>query len=272
VWYVLDQCEHDDLRASPGVIEKHWFLQRRLRLVCVVSIPIPVLAAFYVSEQAENLDHCVGTGANGEPVIRWPLLRNWIGGLVNAGWRDDGAALVEFAVSLPLLMVFVVGIFDFSNAFTLKQKFTNIARDAARAAAADPANDLQSTLPMSVTDAFQVVDSYLLANNINDCGITTGGTPSGLTWTFSVTATSGSPCGITLIINRGYYFPVTGAILPTVSCTSQPPGRSQTAIIGTCVSIQYNYSWRFGRVASLLGRTATLPSTISAAAVAMNEN
>ncbi len=202
-----------------------------------------------------------------------PLSQNWICGLINAGWRDEGAALVEFAVALPLLMVFVVGIFDFSGAFTLKQKFTNVARDAARAAAADPANDLQSPSlpPLSVNDAFQVVDSYLIANNLNDCGITlASGTSSNLTWTFSVTATSSSPCGIRLIINRGYYFPITGATLP-VTCASQNPG-AQTAVIGTCVSIQYAYPWRFRRVASLLGRTATLPSSISAAAVAMNEN
>ena len=80
-------------------------------------------------------------------------------------------------MTLPLLVVFVVGIFDFSSAFTLKQKLTNVARDAARAAAADPANDLQSSSPMSVNDAFQVVDSYLLANNLNDCGITLSSSP-----------------------------------------------------------------------------------------------
>ncbi|MFZ0861662.1 MAG: TadE/TadG family type IV pilus assembly protein [Candidatus Sulfotelmatobacter sp.] len=193
----------------------------------------------------------------------------WINRLARFGWRDEGAAqLVEFAVSLPLLVVFVVGIFDFSNAFTLKQKLTNIARDAARAAAADPANDLQSGSPASVSDAFQVVDSYLLANNINDCGITLSSSPAGLTWTSTA---SGSGCALTLVINRGYYFPLTGAALPSVNCTSQNPG-AQTAIIGTCVSIQYAYPWRFGRVASLLGRTATLPNSISATAVAMNEN
>jgi Flp pilus assembly protein TadG len=219
------------------------------------------------------LAYRIGPRAHGESVIRWSCLRNWITGLARFGWRADGAAqLVEFAVSLPLLVVFVVGIFDFSNAFTLKQKFTNVARDAARAAAADPANDLQlpSAVPMSVADAFQVVDSYLLANKINDCGITTGATRSGLTWTFTVTASSGSPCGIKLIINRGYYFPVTGATLP-VNCASQNPG-AQTAIIGTCVSIQYNYPWRFKKVASLLGPTVTLPPTVYAVAVAMNEN
>ena len=51
---------------------------------------------------------------------------------------------MEFAVALPLQVVFVVGIFDFSGAFTLKQKLTNVARDAARAAAAAPSNDLVS--------------------------------------------------------------------------------------------------------------------------------
>ena len=92
-------------------------------------------------------------------------------GRIRSGWRDDHAAqLVEFAVSLPLLVLFVVGIFDFSNAFTLKQKLTNVARDAARTAAAEPSSDLQSALPMSVVDAFQDIDNYLLANNLSDCG------------------------------------------------------------------------------------------------------
>ncbi|MFZ0759119.1 MAG: TadE family protein, partial [Candidatus Sulfotelmatobacter sp.] len=59
------------------------------------------------------------------------------------GTTDDRAAqIVEFALSLPLLVVFVVGIFDFSGALTLKQKLTNAAREGARVAAADPANDL----------------------------------------------------------------------------------------------------------------------------------
>ena len=58
--------------------------------------------------------------------------------------ESGGAQLVEFAVALPLLVVFVVGIFDFSGAFTLKQKLTNVARDTARAAAAAPSNDVVS--------------------------------------------------------------------------------------------------------------------------------
>ena len=209
-------------------------------------------------------------------MTRFFHLRTWLPGLAGRGWRDDRAAqLVEFAVSLPLLVVFVVGIFDFSNAFTLKQKLTNAARDGARVAAADPASDLSSPIPVpaSVIDAFQVVHNNLLANNINDCSIPNANAPtttSGLTWTYTGTANC-PPGGLTIIINRGYYFPATGATLPSVNCTSQSPG-GLTAVIGTCVSIQYAYPWRFGKVASLLGSAASLPTQVTAAAVAMNEN
>jgi len=190
---------------------------------------------------------------------------------------EDATQLAEFAVTLPLLVVFVVGIFDFSGAFTLKQKLTNIARDAARAAAADPATDLNNGLPYSVSDAFYVFDNYLLANNINDCGIGSM-TPSPvtgqkLTWWVNVNSTSGSPCGITFKINRGYYFPL-GALSPppTTGCVPLQPASGVTQVVSTCVSIQYSYQWRFGRVASLLGNNAILPSSISAIAVAVNEN
>lgn len=204
-------------------------------------------------------------------------LRNWFCSFVGRGCRDDRAAqLVEFAVTLPLLVVFVVGIFDFSNAFTLKQKLTNIARDAARTAAGDPANDLLSystSAPVSVIDAFQVIDNYLTANKISDCGVTqaSGILSPPLTWQFTVASTSSSPCGITLTINRGYFFPLTGGTLPSASCSSQA-STGQTIVIGTCVSIQYSYQWKFGRVASLLGTSATLPPQITAIAVALNEN
>jgi Flp pilus assembly protein TadG len=202
-----------------------------------------------------------------------------LAGLRRGICADQRAAqLVEFAVALPLLVLFVVGIFDFSGAYTLKQKLTNITRDAARVAAADPATDLSSTFskgnaPASVVDAFNVVDNYLVANQISDCGVTASSvTSSGtLTWQFKVTPSSGSPCGIILTINRGYVFPQNATTPPSVTCASQTVG-SATAIVGTCVSLQYAYSWRFGRVSSLFGSTTTLPPQISGIGVALNEN
>ena len=97
--------------------------------------------------------------------------------LLRRAWTDVRAAqIVEFAVSLPLLVVFVVGIFDFSRRVSVKQKLMNAAREAARVAASDPANDLggsasPSGVPASISDANQVVDNYLLSEKINDCGL-----------------------------------------------------------------------------------------------------
>ena len=195
-------------------------------------------------------------------------------------WREERAAqIVEFAVALPLLIVFVVGIFDFSSAFTLKQKLTNIARDTARTAAAEPTSDLGNPtgtgnpVPLSVSDAFYVIDNYLKQNNINDCGISVSNytNPGTLTWKFSVPATSSSPCGITIIVNRGYYFPLPFLNQPPgPDCTVHPnPGSAQ--MVGTCISVQYTYPWRFGQAASLLGRTTLLPQMITAQAVSENE-
>ena len=188
-----------------------------------------------------------------------------------SGLDDRAAQLVEFAVSLPLLVVFVVGIFDFSGAFTLKQKLTNIARDAARAAAADPAGDLSLSRPISVNDAFQIIHNYFAANQLNDCGITQSTSPLNLKWTSTGTGNGCPSGGLQIIINRGYYFPATGGTPPTVNCTSQAPGSGVGALIGTCVSIQYAYPWKFGQAALLFGRSTALPN-ISAVGVALNEN
>ena len=199
------------------------------------------------------------------------------------GIRADERAsqLVEFAVALPLLVLFVVGIFDFSGAYTLKQKLTNITRDAARVAAADPATDLSNTCagsactaPASVADAFNVVDNYLKANQISDCGVTASNLTSigTLTWQYQVPPSGSPPCGITLIINRGYVFPQTGATQPSVTCTQTTSIGSGNAVVGTCVSVQYTYNWKFGRVSSFFGSATTLPPQIPAIGVALNEN
>jgi len=181
--------------------------------------------------------------------------------------RDERAAqIVEFAVSLPLLVVFVVGIFDFSGALSLKQKLTNAAREAARVAAADPANDLSgsaSGVPVSVSDAFQVVDNYLLSENINPCGLAAA-TPvqNGTTLTWTSTAAGCPPSALTLTINRG-------CITKQTIATS-----ATTDLVDTCVTIQYPYKWRFNSVITLLVPNAKYGGVtyISANATAFNEN
>lgn len=189
--------------------------------------------------------------------------------------RDDqrAAQIVEFAVSLPLLIVFVVGIFDFSGAYTLKHKLSNAAREGARAAAAAPSNDLTATTPASVIDAFEVIKNYFVINGLNHCGISPGASQSGLTWTFTANGNGCPAGGLTLVINRGYYFPPTGAA-PPANCAAQAPGSGQIAVVATCVSVQYAYQWTFSRVISLLvgSNTYASISILTTNAVALNEN
>ena len=204
--------------------------------------------------------------------------RPWVARTLAFLQDERAAQIVEFAVSLPLLMVFVVGIFDFSGAYTIKNKLTNAAKEAARVAAADPANDLEDTLPVSVTDAFQAAHNYMLANNLNDCGIASSAPKSGLTWTFSetsaVASSNGCPTGgLTIIVNRGYIFQ-TGSAAPTNCASGGAPPAGQTAFIGTCVNVQYAYKWRFNRIIGVLVSGATYPgiTVLTTSAVAFNEN
>jgi len=177
---------------------------------------------------------------------------------------DCGSQVVELALSLPLLVLFVVGIFDFSGALALKQKLTNAAREGARVAAADPANDLSNTsglpTPVSVSDAYQVVDNYLLSEKINDCGLQgTTPTATGLTWTSPTLTGCPNGSGLVLTINRGCLTPESGSS-PTVN------------VVNTCVTITYPYSWRFTGVSGLFGGRFAGPTGITTTAVAFNEN
>jgi Flp pilus assembly protein TadG len=153
--------------------------------------------------------------------------------------RDtDAAALMEFAVSLPLLVVLVVGIFDFGGAFNLKQELNNAAREGARFAASQPSNDLTQGLPPSVSAVRFMVDSYLLTAGINDCGLSTASfaLASGYTWVFSAT---GNGCSMTLTVNRRK--PVQEVI-----------GGATVNILCTTVNITYPYQWHFNNVIQLL--------------------
>ncbi len=158
----------------------------------------------------------------------------------------EGSQLMEFAVVLPLLVVFVVGIFDFGAAFNLKQKLNNAAREGARFASSLPTNDLDRSggcgAPTSVCSVRDLVDSYLVGGRLNDCGLNgTSAIPTAaMTWAFSASA-PGCPGPLTLTIERGYSFQ------ETVAGAAGPIN-----VMSTRVSIKYPYAWHFNRVIQLL--------------------
>jgi Flp pilus assembly protein TadG len=177
--------------------------------------------------------------------------------------ETEGAALIEFAVALPLLIVLVVGIFDFGGAFNLKQELSNAAREGARFGATQPTNDLGLGQPPSVNAVRYLVDSYLQTAHINDCGLglnstiwTLGGT--NLDWHFSAT---GNGCTMTMDVIRGVPVQVTigGATVNTLSTT---------------VQISHPYQWHFNNVIQLLvpGANYSLLGNIQGNATAVNMN
>jgi Flp pilus assembly protein TadG len=165
----------------------------------------------------------------------------------------SGSQIAEFAVTLPLLIVLVVGIFDFGNAYNLKQKLTNAARDAARLGASETTSDLTTASPSSVLAIRDLVSQYLQNSKINDCGIgTAAATPAGgsTPWKWTFTGTCPSGASFVLSVDRGYVF-ISGV----------NTGLNAIKVINTNVSISYPYSWQFNRVIGLLVSGASYPAT-----------
>jgi Flp pilus assembly protein TadG len=178
-----------------------------------------------------------------------------------------GSQIVEFALSAPILVLFVVGIFDFSGAIALKNKLANAAREGARVAAADPATDMASSMPVAVSDSLQAVDSYLLSNSVSDCGWNTTPTVTNaagtLVWAASATCPGISSANFQIKVDRG-----------CISKQSVNMGGNTVNVdmIGTCVTINYPYVWQFSGPASLFGFTFIGPTTLSTKAMAFDEN
>ena len=166
-------------------------------------------------------------------------LRRWI--RLAAGTR--GAQILELAVALPLLVVFVVGIYDFSQAFNTKEKLNFAARDGARFGSTQPTNDLSQNTPLSVIAIRDLVDADLLAAGINDCGLGSIQQSGPAIWT--ATGTCANSSTFTLTIDRGFVVPP--------AATAVAPVQQ----ISTHIDLQYPYQWQFGSAIRLLVPSAS---------------
>jgi hypothetical protein len=179
--------------------------------------------------------------------------------------QTEAAAVIEFAVALPLLIVLVVGIFDFGGAFNLKQELNNAAREGARFGAAQPTYDLPNPnlKPPSVDAIRFLVDSYLQTAHINDCGLRAIPEPpqgGGFAWVYNATGCPGSRA-LTLTISRAVVVPV---II----------GGGPVNMLCTTVNISYPYQWHFNNVIQLLipGANYSSLGNIQSNATAVNMN
>ena len=196
----------------------------------------------------------------------FPALKRWAKVVCpsGAGFSDEqGSALLEFAITLPLLVVFVVGIYDFSGAFNQKQKIAQAAQEGAIVAGAQPMSDIQAT--NGNPDSLQPVVTAVF-NSLAGSGVLPGGTcnppgaasgPVGLAWTYTI-----SGCSIAypndkfvININRGW-----------VSAPGPPMA------VGTSVTVTYPYHFRFNSVIQLLVPGATYAATTQLTEIATVHN
>jgi hypothetical protein len=194
------------------------------------------------------------------------LLRRWLAD------EAEGTEIIEFAVSLPLMVVLVVGIYDFGSAFTVKHKLNDAVREGARVGSSqvhppNPAANNGCGTPASICVVRDVIASSLSSSLGNDCGLgSTNGNniPAGTsTWKFTVS--SGNCSGLILTVERGVVTPGT-ITLPDPFDDEDP-----YQIENTRITLVYPYEWQFNGVFKMLaGNSNYLASTITASSTMQN--
>lgn len=162
---------------------------------------------------------------------------------------NEGSELLEFALVVPLLLVFVIGIVDFGSAYNLKQQLNNAAREGARYAANQSSVVADIETAASAQAVGNVVQNYLTNAGLTKCTFTAPGSPT-LVYTYS-----GTPAGCSLVIDRGYNI---------INGTG--------VLFGTHVTLSYPYSWALSNIIGLLlpSSTLSLPATVSSDAIMQN--
>jgi Flp pilus assembly protein TadG len=181
--------------------------------------------------------------------------------------KDEGSAILEFSIALPLLVVFVVGIYDFSGAFNQKQKIEQAAQEGALIASSQPTSDLyvgnrnpDSVQPI-VAAVFNSLASSGVLQNPGNCSPTAATVrESNLQWTYNISGCSSfSGDTLQIIVNRGW----------------KPASAGTPMVVGTRITVSYNYHWQFNSAIQLLfpGASSYLPVTeLSEIATSSNQS
>lgn len=177
--------------------------------------------------------------------------------------EEQGSAILEFAITLPLLVVFVVGIYDFSGAFNQKQKIDQAAQEGAIVSAAQPMSDIEvgNGDPDSLHPVVTAVFNSLVGSGVLPTGTCTPpGAPRrvvNLTWRYRISGCSVAHPGdkLDITIDRGISAP-------------GPP-----VTVGTTVTVSYPYHWQFDNVIQLLvpGANYASRTTLTESATVHNQ-
>jgi hypothetical protein len=243
------------------------------------------MACFDHPRRKESTHRCKGETRLFSPSSRWlgfgPIAdarKSWPLAAESSRtlFRDQrGSSLLEFAVVLPLLVVFVVGIYDFSAALGQRQKIDQAAQEGVIVAGAQPMSDIVATnvAPESLNPVRTAIfnslsGSGVLPNAGASCTFPapTPPTPPALTWIYKIhSCSSAFPLDdLVITINRGC---ACGSCGP--ACPTGPPFS-----VNSMVTIQYPYHWQFGKVIQLLfpgPNSYSTPTQITESATAHNQ-
>lgn len=145
--------------------------------------------------------------------------------------ESEAAELLEFALALPIILVMVAGLLDFSRAYNIKQKLSNAVREGARVEATN-ANNASSSSPASLPTLRDDVVTYLNNANLDTTfiGATATYDPATCTGTwFTKVGTSTTQYG-----------------MEVQKCVQVVDTTSSTTIPSTRVTLYYPYDWTFG--------------------------
>jgi Flp pilus assembly protein TadG len=172
-------------------------------------------------------------------------------------WRNRrGSQIVEFAMVLPIFLVFTIAAFDFGHVFALRDKLDNSAREGARMAAAQSLNGEVSGSPPSAntTAVAEGVFNYLReAKVVQGCTLNSGASSGTFTWTFSA---NNCPDNLSVTVERDYLVPV---------------GATTVSMSRVTVSYPARFLF-FHRVIGLLAPGASYPSTFVLTPQAIMQN
>jgi Flp pilus assembly protein TadG len=166
-----------------------------------------------------------------------------------------GAQLVELALTVPILLLIAIGIWDFGSAFAMKQKLTNAARGAARVMVStpfmNPANPTGCTtaVPCSVVSAATSVQDYLTNANLDGSWITPSSPTNNpsvgsceWTWTSSPSnSTTSNYYKLDIIGN--VWIETDGTVVPFTASSG-----TAGSVLGTQVTLEYPVNWNWAAV------------------------
>ena len=140
---------------------------------------------------------------------------------------QKGAAAVEFAIVLPLLLVFVFGIIEFGILLYDKAVITNASREGARTATLLHMNDLKQSMAYPPGEVIDITKSYCSTRLIN---CSEGNPPV----TVSAVTPSGTPAVNYRTVTVSYVYSF--LVLPDILTILVPGGTPQGTITLTASS------------------------------------